>query len=140
VHFAINAQQTAVGINHRRAVVVKAGAAPLEEGSNDDDLEAAGQLLQDGGAGAGDRLGQFKMRVVLALAEILGAKKFLRANNLSAPPGGGGDTLKGAGEIRGRNGDWISPSVTAGEARSLGFFVFKFPPEEDALARRPYLR
>jgi len=42
------------------------------------------------------------MPVVLALAEVLGAKKFLRANDLRALPGGGSDALQGAGEIRGR--------------------------------------
>ena len=99
MHLAIDAQQTAIGIQDGRAVVEQAGAAPLEERGDDDHFEAAGQLLQGGGAGAGDRLGQFEMGVVLALAEILRAKKLLRANNLRALPGGGGDAFQGAGEI-----------------------------------------
>ena len=39
VHLAVEAQQRAIGVEHRRRVVIKAGGAALEERSDDDDAQ-----------------------------------------------------------------------------------------------------
>ena len=61
-------------------------------------LMAAGQLLQGRGAGSGNRLGQFEIIVVLALAEILRAEQLLGANDLRALSRGCGDAPQPRGQ------------------------------------------
>src|SRR5256886_1803832 len=93
VHFAIDAEERTVGVNDRGGVVVNAGGAFLEQRCDDDRVVFLRELLERIGAGAGDGFGQFEIFVVLALAEILGAKQFLRADDLRA---GAGRALGGA--------------------------------------------
>ena len=126
VHLAVDAQQRAVGVNDRGGVVIDAGGALLEQRGDDDDLVFAGELLKGRGARAGNRLGQFEIRVVFALAEILRAEQFLRADDLRAVPGGAfgaarafsSDWRPGSAE----QAVWIRPSLTmrAGAARFIG--------------------
>ena len=102
VHLPVDAQQRTVRVNDRGGVVVEAGGAFLKERRDDDDLVLARQLAERGGAGAGDGLGEFEVRVVLALAEVLRAEKFLRADDLRASLRATLHLRERLAEIRGR--------------------------------------
>jgi hypothetical protein len=84
--------------------VVNARGAFLEKGRDDDDAQLLRQLLKRFGRRAGNRLGQFEILVVFALAEVKRAKQFLRANDLRTLPGGpfdkGGRLFEILGRIR----------------------------------------
>ena len=84
VHLPVNAEQRAVGVNDRGGVVINAGGAFLEQRGDDDDLVLLRELLERLGAWAGNFFGQLKILVVFALAEILRAEQFLRANYVRA--------------------------------------------------------
>ena len=84
VHLAIDAEQRAVRVDDRRRVVINARRALLEERGDDHHLVFLRELLKRVGARAGNRFGQFEVFVVFALAEILRAKQFLRADDLRA--------------------------------------------------------
>ena len=84
VHFAINSFERTVGIDDRSGVVINAGGAFLEKRGDDHDLVFFSELLKSIRARAGNRLGQFEIFVVFALAEILRAEQFLRADDLRA--------------------------------------------------------
>ena len=67
-------------------------------------------------AGAGDRLGQLEVLVVLALAEVLRAKQLLRADDLRAVAG---RRVRPAARVfsrfaagSGEQAVWISPTLT----------------------------
>ena len=129
VHFPINAQQTAVRVNHRRAVVVKAGAAPLEEGGDDDHFEAAGQLLQ--GAVLGPGIGSASLKYSWSsLWQKYCERKSSCVQMICAPRRAAAAMRSrvrakfssGSGEQR----DWISPSVTAGDVWAWVFSSSSF--------------
>ncbi len=73
------------------ATVTSAGLpakSAARSGPGDDhDLPLLRQLLKGRRGGAGNRLGQSEVLVVLGLAEILGAKQLLRADDLGSVPG-----------------------------------------------------
>jgi hypothetical protein len=82
VHLAIQAGERSILMQDGRGVVVEAGGAALEEGSDDDDLLFAGDGAQALSAGAGDGLGYIKQSDVFALAEVL---KSSGRQTISAP-------------------------------------------------------
>ena len=89
VHLAVDAEQAAVGVDHRRAVVIDARRPPLEERGHDGQLPLRGQLGQGLAGLAGDRLGQVEEGRVLPLAEVLGAEELGKAGEPCPPAGGG---------------------------------------------------
>ena len=88
VHLAIRAEHLAVRINDGGGVVVKTSGAFLEERGDDDDFIFLRELLESCRARPGNRLGEFEVLVVFALAEILRGEQFLRADDLRALLGG----------------------------------------------------
>jgi len=74
VHFAIETEQGAIGVNDSSGVMIKAGGALLEKRSDDDDALFFGQLLECFRARSGNRFGQSEMVVVFGLAEVLRTK------------------------------------------------------------------
>ena len=93
VHLAVDAEQRAVGVDHRGGVVIEAGGAALEERGDDDHAQLGGQLAERLGRGPGDGLGQVEAVVIFLAAKILRAEQFLQADDLRAAPGGFADAL-----------------------------------------------
>ncbi len=84
MHFPVNAEQRAVRVNDGGGVVINAGGAFLEQRRDDDDFVLLREFLKCLRAWAGNFFGQFKIFVVFALAKILRAEQFLRADDICA--------------------------------------------------------
>src|ERR1051325_4300809 len=82
VHLAVDSQELAARVDDRRGVVIKTRRAALEERRDDHDVMLLGQLLERLRGRPRNRLGEVEVFVVLDLAEILRAEKFLRADDL----------------------------------------------------------
>ena len=85
-------------------VVINAGRAFLEQRGDDDDLVFFRELAKGVGAGAGNFFGELEILVVFALAKILRAEKFLRADDFCAGLRGAFDEREGFLKIRVRTG------------------------------------
>ena len=118
VHLAVDAEQRTVGVNDGGGVVINAGGAFLEQRGDDDDLVFLREFAKGVGAGAGNFFGQLKIFVVFALAKILRAEQFLRADDLRACFGGAFDEREGFLEVRVR--DWRSRRSGAAPILRLG--------------------
>jgi len=101
MHLPINPRDCAVGIDHRRSVVINTRRSSLEQRGDDDDFMLRRERAQSLGGRTGDRFSQFEILVILALAKIARAKKFLEANDLRALFCRRCDSLDGLVEIRG---------------------------------------
>ena len=84
VHLPIDAEQRTVRVNDGGGVVINAGGALFEQRGNDDDLVFFGEFLESVGARPGNFFRELEILVVLALAKILRAEQFLRADDLRA--------------------------------------------------------
>ena len=100
MHLAVDAQQRAVGVNDGGGVVINAGGALFKQRGDDDDLVFFRELAKRVGAGAGNFFGQLEILEVFALAKVLRAEKFLRADDLRAVPGGAFGQREGFLKIR----------------------------------------
>ncbi len=101
MHLPINSRDCAVGINHRRSVVINTRRSSFEQRGDDDDFMLRSERAQSLGGRTGDRFSQFEILVILALTKIARAKKFLEANDLRALFCRRCDSLDGLVEVRG---------------------------------------
>ena len=99
VHFAIDPQQRAIGVDDQGGVVIDARRAPLEDRPDDGHLEFPRQARETFGSGPGNRLGQIEQGGVLLLAEVLRAEQFLDADDLRALASGFANAPFGLGEV-----------------------------------------
>src|SRR5262249_24574231 len=74
VHLAVKPEKRAVGVNHDGRVVVEAGGALFEEGSDDNGFVVLCKFLKRFGGRAGNGFRKFEVFVVLSLAKVLGAE------------------------------------------------------------------
>src|SRR5690349_19534561 len=94
VGLAVLAQVLAVGVDHRRGVVVDARVLFLVHRRDDDDAVLPGHVLEELGRRAvGDRFGVGVVVRVLHLAEVRPVEEFLQADHLRASRGGGLDMV-----------------------------------------------
>src|SRR5207247_4432856 len=84
VHFAVKSPELTVGVEDGRSVVVDAGSALFEQGSDQYDSQLFHDICELGGGGAGNRFCEIKERGVLTLAQVLSLKKLGKADNLRA--------------------------------------------------------
>ena len=115
MHLAVEAGERTVLVQDGGGVVIEAGGAALEEGSDDHDFLFAGNGSQTLSAGAGDGLGEIEEGDVFALAEILCAEKLGQADDLRAFARGFADAVGGLVEVRVR----IRPAAHLHEAHSV---------------------
>jgi len=99
VHFAIDPQERAIGIDDQGGVVIYTRRPPLENRPDDGHLEFPRQPRETFGSGSGDRLGQIEQAGVLLAAEVLRTEQFLDADDLRALAGGFADAPFGFGEV-----------------------------------------
>lgn len=99
VHFAVDAQEGAVGVDDGGGVVIEAWGAFFEQGGNDDDTVFFGEGLKCLGAGSGDGFSKLELGVILRLAKVLGAKKLLGADDLSPLFGGFCGQIEGVAKV-----------------------------------------
>jgi len=104
VHLAIQAQQTAIGIDHRRGVVIHARGSALEHRPHDDNGQLGREAREAFGGGAWDGFGEIEQFGFFFAAEILRAEKFLHANDLRALSRSLANAPFRLGEILGRIG------------------------------------
>ena len=107
MHLAIDAFDLAIGADHRRRVVIQAGATPLEQRRDDHDPEFARQAPERFRGRSGNRLGQRKQLRVFFAAEILRAEQLLQADDLRASRRPLRESARG-----------LSPGSRSGPARS----------------------
>jgi hypothetical protein len=117
MHLAIEAEEGTVGIDDCGGVVINAGSALFEDGGDDDDPIFFGEFLKGLCGWAGDGFGEFEIFVIFGLAEVLGAEKFLGADDLCALFGGALSDGEGFPEI----GGWVGRAGSLDEAD--GYFV-----------------
>ena len=92
VHLAKLAEVAAVGVDHRRRVVIDAGQVFLVDRHDQHDLVLPGELGHQLGRGAvGDALGQLVPPRLLLGAEIRAVEQLLQADDLRPLLGGLGD-------------------------------------------------
>ena len=84
VHFAIFAEERAIGIEHGAAVVINAGGAPLEKRNDKSDVTFLGGFRERIGGWTGNGFGEIEKRGVFRAAEILASKKLVHADDLRA--------------------------------------------------------
>ena len=84
MHFAIFAEERAIGIEHGAAVVIKAGGAPLEKRDDQSDVTFLGGFRERIGGWTGNGFGEIEKRGVFRAAEILASKKFVHGDDLRA--------------------------------------------------------
>jgi len=101
VHLAIETEERAIGVDDDGGVVVEAGGAFFEKGCHDDDAKFGGEWLETLGGRAGDGFGEIEEAGVFFAAEVLGAEKFLGADDLRATGGGFADFFDSAVEVQG---------------------------------------
>src|SRR5437868_2867459 len=80
VHLAVEAAESAVGIENGGGVVVDAGGTFLEERCDQDNIMLAGGGGEFFASGAGDGFSEIEEGVVFALAEVLSLKEFWKAD------------------------------------------------------------
>ena len=88
VHFAIFAKVAAIGVDYRASVVIDAGGAAFEQGSDDDHFLFLGNLGESVRGRARDCFRKVEERGVLRAAEVFAAEQFIHANDLRAARGG----------------------------------------------------
>jgi len=88
MHFPVEPEQAAVGIQNRCGVVVDPGRAALKKRGHDDSAGFPRHAAQPFAGGAGDRFGEIKEFGVLTLTKVGRAEQLLQANDL-CPAGGG---------------------------------------------------
>ena len=71
VHLAVKPEQRAIGVEHRRRVVIEPGGAALEDRRDDDHAQLASELAERLGCRAGNRLSQIEALGIFFAAEIL---------------------------------------------------------------------
>jgi len=84
MHFAIFAEERAIGIEHGAAVVINAGGAPFEKRNDQSYVTFLGDFRERIGGWTGNGFGEIEKRGVFRAAEILAPKKFVHANDLRA--------------------------------------------------------
>src|SRR6185369_8054629 len=84
VHFAVFAEEPAVGVDHRASVVINAGGAALKKGNDQSDFALLGDLCKFVGGGAWNRLGKIEQRGILLAAKIFAPEKFVERDDLRA--------------------------------------------------------
>ena len=84
MHLPVNAEQRAVGVNDGGGVVINSGGAFLEQRRDDDDFVFLREFAKGVGRRAGNFFREFKILMVFALAKVLRAEQFLRANDVCA--------------------------------------------------------
>ena len=99
VHFAIFAEKTAVGVDHRAGVVVNAGSTAFEKRNDQRDFALFRDLREFFGRRARDRLGKIEKVGIFLAAKIFAAEKFMQRDDLRAARGGFTDFLYRAREI-----------------------------------------
>ena len=99
MHFAVNAEQRAVGVDDDGRIVVDARRAPLKQRSDDDYPQLGGQPAKRCGGWTGDGFGQIEERGIFLAAEILRAEQLLEADNLRPAASGLADAPFGFGQV-----------------------------------------
>lgn len=74
MHFAVFAEERAVGVDDGARVVIDAGRAAFEKGGDEDDFAFLGDFCESLGGRAGNRLGKIEKFGVFREAEILAEK------------------------------------------------------------------
>ena len=82
MHFPVEPEQAAVGIEHDRRVVVDPGGAAFEERSDDYRAGLLREAAQLFAGGTGNRLGEVEELGVFTLAEIGRAEELLQTHDL----------------------------------------------------------
>jgi len=99
MHFAIFAEERAIGIEHGAAVVINTGGAPLEKRNDQSNVTFFGGFGERLGSWTGDGFGEIEKRGVFRAAEILTPKQFVHADDLRAAFARLADFVDGAREI-----------------------------------------
>ena len=99
VHFAIFAEERAVGVDDGAGVVINAGGAAFEKRNDQNDLFFFCDLCEGVSGGAGNRLREIEKIGIFGAAKIFAAEKFIHANDLGAARGGFADFFDGARKI-----------------------------------------
>ena len=120
MHFSINAKQRSVGIDDCCGIVIHTGAAFFKKGNDDHDPAALGQALERFRRVPGNRFRQAEVVVVFTLAEILGRKEFLRADDIRPVRGSLLDLGKGSLEV----GGWVAVCLGLNQ-RKRNRFAFR---------------
>ena len=84
VHFAVFAEERAVGVEDGAGVVINAGSAAFEEGDNENNFFSFGDLRERVGGRAGNGLREVEEVGVFDAAEIFAQKKFVERDDLRA--------------------------------------------------------
>jgi len=84
MHFAIFAEERAIGIEHGAAVVIDAGARRSKRETTRATLLSLAALESASVVAAGNGFGEIEKRGVFRAAEILASKKFVHADDLRA--------------------------------------------------------
>jgi hypothetical protein len=104
VHLAILADEPALGVEHGRRVVIKAGRAFLEQACHERDAQILRERRERLRARPRNRLGERELRRILALAEIARAKQLRQHDERRALLRGVADALDRAREVVARVG------------------------------------
>jgi len=99
VHFAVFAEERAIGVEDGARVVVNAGGAALEERSDEDHFSFFCDFCEGVGRGTRDWFGEIEKIRVFGAAKIFAAKKFVHTDDLRAARGGFADFLDGSREV-----------------------------------------
>src|SRR5262249_50364589 len=99
VHFAVFAEEGAVGVENRASIMVNARGAALEKRYNENDSFLLGYFREGVGNRSGNGLGEIKKFGVLLTAEIFAAKELVQRNNLRASGRGFANFVDGVSEI-----------------------------------------
>lgn len=99
VHFAVFAEERAVGVKDGAGVVVDAGGASFEKRGDDHYFSFFCDFCERAGGGSGNRFGEIEEHCVFGTAEIFAAKKFIHTDDLRAARRGFADFLNGVREV-----------------------------------------
>src|SRR5262249_55259906 len=112
------ADDAAVGVEHRRAVVVEARGPPFEDRRDDGDAQPPRRLRQRLRGRTGYRLCEVEGGGILLLAEVLGPEELRQADDLGSGGGRFFDASDGAGEVLRRIG--AAPHLDEPDPERLG--------------------
>ena len=99
VHFAVFAEERAIGVEDGARVVVNAGGAALEERSDEDHFSFFCDFCEGVGRGTRDWFGEIEKIRVFGAAKIFAGEKFVETDDLSATRGRFADLFGSAKEI-----------------------------------------
>lgn len=99
MHFPIDAEKGAIGIDDDGGVVIEPGGPLFEQRGDDHDTVLAGEALEQACGGAGDGFSQFEILVVLGLTKVNRWTEFLGADDLRTSADRSLGELKGFLEV-----------------------------------------